>query len=520
MRLDPHVFPERLVYKPGLDTLQEAVISSHFMHGLCRDARLETYSDEQFRAKCLTIDPDSLDGTLLPALLRASGAFAAERAAAARQRARENFRHYGLDDPRRAGPAEFIAEVMFDRNFRRGSRESCAREVLCEKVRERMAAGAPIAMAIPALPFKISSPLKSRGPLPDLAEVNFILALYEVAATIELLYGQARPELPGPLAKFTVVSDGSRFDRLVEEPDGKARAYRAELVRWIERLGLERYVELVDYRALLRDRLPAGAQEAKRAIRERAVRDYARVMWPLFDPCDMAAAMQAAALADPDPESANPEGRFVSLLKSLVYTINYRALAHFAALPGGRFRALYRELAGHIFEPFAAISPDEPQGAEREVEGRAAVPETPQAKEVLRRAMLREVWGAAIEYVAEIKSDRELESEPIQACLSDHFRWTIHAKPGQLAVRVPTALGMPVQAWAGAAVFKRTRKKKLKLCALPVLALEGAGAIPVALPGSGDGRQPLFYIYPDVAFADLDGFLATVQTQLVRTRAS
>jgi hypothetical protein len=510
MRLESPVLPERLVYQPGLDTLQEAVISSHFMHRVCSDASLEPYDDEQFRAKCLTIGPDLVDGTLLPALLRASGAFAVERAAAARERVRENFRLYGLDDPRRAGPAELITEVMFDRNFRRGSRESRAREVLREKVRERMAAGAPIAMAIPALPFKISSPLKSRGPLPDLAEVSFILALYEMAATIEHLYREARPELRGPLAKFTVVSDGSRFERLVEEPDGRSRAYRAELARWIGRLGLAEHVELVDYSALLAERLPDGAGEAKRHIRERGVHDYARVMWPLFDPCDMAGALRAAALADPDPEAANPEGRFVSLLKSLVFTINFRTLAPFAALRRGEFRALYRELTGHIFEPFAALSHDEEDG------GRAVTPTTARSKEVLRRAMLREAWAAAIAYVAEIKSDRELDSEPIQACLPDHFRWTIHAKPGQMAVRIPTALGMPVQAWAGTAVFMRGRKG-LRLCTLPVLALEGAGATPVAL---GGGEQPLFYIYPDVPFTDIDDFLATVATQLVRARAS
>src|SRR5205814_10721779 len=120
------------------------------------------------------------------------------------------------------------------------------------------------------------------------------------------------------------------------------------------------------------------------------------------------------------------------------------------------------------------------------------------AKEHLRQAMLNEVWSATISYIAEIKSDRELTSEPISMCLPDHLRWTIHAKPGQLGLLTPAAFGRPVQAWAGAAGVKRAGQGGIRLCTLPVLALEGAGAIPVR---SGDGndalepvRQPLFYL--------------------------
>jgi hypothetical protein len=138
--------------------------------------------------------------------------------------------------------------------------------------------------------------------------------------------------------------------------------------------------------------------------------------------------------------------------------------------------------------------------------------------------MLAEVWSATIAYIAEIKSDRELASEPISTCLPDHLRWTIHAKPGQLGLLTPAAFGKPVQAWAGAAVFKRAGHDRIRLCTLPVLALEGAGAIPVRSSDGDDGetpvRQPLFYLYPDVACAGIDDFLAGLSSRLIRKRAS
>lgn len=511
-------------YRAGLDRIQESVISSHFMHELCRDYRLELYDDKQFSAKLVTISGNAVSGCLLPGLLRTSKAFARNRVNAARRRAVGNSARYGLDSPRNLGLAELITEVMFDRQFRRGPRQTCSRLALCGKVARQIATGSPIEMVIPALPYKLSCPLKTRGQLPDLAEVNFILGLYEIVAAIEVLYGEARPDLQGPMAKFTVISDGSRFNRLVNEPDAVVEAYRGELARWVRRLQLDGYIELLDYQTLLRSRLPKVVRDAKETVRQRALHQYNQAMWPIFDPCNMPETLRAAAQIDPDPEQDNPEGRFVSLLKSLVFTASYLSLERFRSLSAERFCALYRELTGHIFEPFVMLSAPELRRLAEEAMRGGGFPCTPGAKEHLRQAMLREVWSATIDYIAEIKSDRELDSDPITTCLPDHVRWTIHAKPGQLGLLTPAALGKPVQAWAGAAVFKRAGQGGIRLCTLPVLALEGAGAIPVQSDdSSGAPRlagQPLFYIYPDIAFADVDDFLANLESRLVRKRAS
>jgi hypothetical protein len=233
----------------------------------------------------------------------------------------------------------------------------------------------------------------------------------------------------------------------------------------------------------------------------------------------MAATLRAATRLDPDPELTNPDGRFVSLLKSLVFIVKYRSLDRFRALSRDRFRALYRELTGHLFEPFAMLSAAESQRAADVAHPGAELPASPTAKEALRRAMLSEVWGATIAYIAEIKSDRELASESIGTCLPDHVRWTIHAKPGQLGLLTPTGLGMPVQAWAGAAVFKRAKDGGIRLCTVPVLALEGAGAIPIR-SDDDDSGQPLFYVYPDVGFTGIDDFMAGFESRLVRKRVS
>ncbi len=524
MRLSDDDLPKGLSYQIGLDRTQESVISSHFMSELCRNQALELYDDEQFSAKSLTITDRALREQLLPSLRRAADMFARDRASAAKRRALNNCASYGLKDPRKLGSAEFITEVMFDRQFRRGPRETCSRAALRSRVAERIAAGAPIQMAIPALPYKLSSPLKNRGQLPDLAEANFLLGLYEIAAAVEVLYREASPRHSGPMASFTVISDGSRFNKLLNESELVLEAYRNELTQWVSRLHLNGYVEVIDYQLLLRHRLPEAARASKEVLRERAERQYSHAMTPLFDPCNIHASLAAARICDPDPEQANPEGRFVSLLKSLVFTVNYTCIERFKAMSPQRYRALYQELTGHIFQRFTTLTTTELQSYEEEAGGCHGFLRTSGAKECLRQAMLNEVWTATIAYIAEIKSDRELASEPIATCLPDHFRWTIHAKPGQLGLLTPGGSGKPVQAWAGAAVFKRAGRSGIKLSTLPVLALEGTGAIPVRCEdGSSAGersRQPLFYLYPDVAPGGIDDLLAGLSARLVRRRAS
>lgn len=508
-------FPFWFGYSPGLGTAKEAVISSHFMHRLCTHTELTIYDGDCFAARSIEIDPSKLDEILIPNLLSASRAFAAERAEAAKRRARDNYRLYGLTSPKDAGTAQFITELMFDRQFQRGGRTSCNRVIVCARVTNCLAAGRSLAMLIPALPFKISSPLKNRGTLPDLAEVNFLLVLYEIILAIELLYEEGFPARSGPSAKFTVVSDGSRFEALVREPPGRVAAYRVALLDWVRRLGLEGHIEIVDYGRLLQTRLSAEMFARKQAIRLSSGQAYADAMMPLFDPSNIAHSLAQATLIEPDPEVLNSAGRFASLFKSLVYTINYATLERFSGCSADRQIAIYRELTSQLFYSCSPIVSDGLYELDDGVSRPAPDPE------LLRGMMLREVWEATIAYLAEIKSDRDLEADPITTCLPDHIRWTIHAKPGQLCLLAPSTMGMPVQAWAGSATFKKTGNERVKLCALPVLALESAGAIPVLVGGHSKAmRQPLFYIYPDIEFTGLDPFLEMLAARLTRRRVA
>lgn len=509
-------------YQVGLNQIQEAIISSHFMHRMSQDLRLRLYDDKNFRSRLLVIDEATLARNVIPTLVSSCAAFCEERAKSARTRALTKYREYGYESPDRIGVSECITEVIFDKEFSRSAGRYNSREAVNQRIGHIVRNRLPIEMAIPALPFKIPSPLKSRGPLPDLGEVNFLLSMYEIVKTIQLIYKEEMPPGFEPTVRFTIVSDGSRFDEAINESNHAVKSYQADILSWIQLLGIGDYVRIFDYRALLQEGLPKAMWETKLALFQQARKSYARALWPVFNPDDMVTTFEAAARAELDPEHDNPEGRFVSLFKSLVYTVKYKAIENLRHLSEEQRLDLYRELTAHIFQPYAKTSASEGFHQPVEVDGQQGFVLTREAKEALRHSMLAEAWSAAIDYIAEIKSDRDLKEDPILACLPGYLRWTIHAKQGQIAVATPPILGMNVQAWAGSAVFRPTGRGKIRLCTLPALHLEATGSIPVMAESDDErhARQPLFYIDHALGVSDMASFLAALNGSFTRRRFS
>jgi hypothetical protein len=496
------------------------------MESLARDTSLRLYEPREFCEKQIKIDSDWVELSLIPLLLRASRRFAEHRAALAPHRARQHFRKHGVAQSGDIGIEHEITEALFDKQFLRGPRETCSRQVIAAQIKAIVEAGNTITMVIPALPFKFSSPLKSRGPDPDLGEVNFLLTLIEIVWTVENLYGTARPDLSGPLARFVVVSDGSRFSEIVGEPAERLQRYRRGLTHTINALGIEDRIAIVDYREVLKDRVPEALLRTKCSVAKDARRRYSEVMWPIFDPNAMARTLRAATALEPDPESKNQQGRFVSLLKSLIYTVNYKSLKTFAAasrrMTGDQ--ALYREITAHLFYPYGTAADDEyreqaPDGGNQEPERLPF-----HAREELRIAMLREVWQTTIDYLAEIKGDRDLAADPISVAFPNCLRWTIHPKAGQLALSTSHMLGTPIQCWAGSGALRRTKEGRIMLCTLPALALEGRGARPVVVAETESVEalppQPLFYLDPSISIDGMGALLVDLEANLTRLKTN
>lgn len=512
------------IYQVGLNKEREAVISAHFMQDINQQLNVHLYSTQEFSEKAFQINSKLIVDRLIPILLQASDKFILERVAAAKKRAREHFKKYGLNSPEEVGLPEKITEVMFDRQFIKGSKSNTSRRILVEKIRTLIAEQKPIKMVIPALPYKSTSPLKTRGAMPDLSEVHFLLGLTEIVRTIDFIYNQESTGANNTMASFTIIGDGKRFNEFLNEAEELIDQYQARLLWWIKKLGIANYVEILDYQDVILNVLSPKMQLEKKAIRDDVSDYYTTLMHTLFNPYDMNQTFRKAIDSDPDPESQNPEGRYIPLFKSLIYIVHYSELANYCLLHGQNYVELYIELTRHLFEPYIQLNDTELLQIRAFITNPQVEksPTQEQLFEYLRQSMLKEAWRATISYLAEIRSDRDLPQEPISTCFPNHIRWTIHAKPGQLAVLTTTAFGDPVQPWHGVGVFMRTKYNKIKLYTLPVLALEGSNAIPVTVEHSGQEfvskNQPLFYVHPDIKFTNIDDLLEQIQQGLIRKR--
>lgn len=489
-------------YQAGLSRKIEPVISSHFMSSITLDPNLQLYSAEALKKNAMWISSQAVDNLLLPALVNASHNFAAQRASAALQRARARSQEYGLDDPALVTAAEAITELMFDRQLSRKANLTRSRIVVRDDVAQLLNHRQSIELVIPALPFKIQCPFKSRGDLPDFAEVNMILFCFEIAKAIELVAAMASPASPPIQARFVVVSDGKRFASIVNVSDETIDRYRLGLLAWIKRLGVEKYVTATDYWELLDERLPEPMLAEKRKVTYDAMQIYNTKLNSAFDVFNMRESLAVSRVLEPDPEESNPDGRFAALFKSLVFTINYRALAKLE-LDETAMQDIYRKITSNLLVPF-----EEPEAVSGTM-----------TDEDLRHEMLEEVWQATIEYMAEIKSDRDLDDDPILVCLPNAVRWTIHPKKGQFAITIPSVNGFFVQAWAGTGFFRRTSRGAIQLCSYPVLGVEGIESIPVFERVTDiQGKQPLFYVDRQCKFEDIGSFADELTKRVTRRR--
>ncbi len=460
-------------YHKGLDRQLEAVISDHYIYKLMCSQSSNLYNQDLFMDKALYIDQSFLTEQIIPSIFSASEKFITNRVEAAVNRAHSNFLQYGRSNSHEVTAADVIAEAMFDRQFLKAPKSNYNRVQLSNEIRTIIDKKEVITLIIVALPFKSESPLKCRGEKPDLAEIDFLLNLYELIQVVARLYQRMCTIELDIYAKIIIVSDGLRFNQIVNYPLKKLKMYQSYLKKWIKKLNIDAYVELVDYQTLLLKHLPQTIINQKQEIKAQAVSFYKQIMGAFSDYKSIQEALNYGIKNDPEPELSHTEGRFIPLFKSLLFSMKYKSISEYCQKRQLDYNDIYLPIISYIFKTSTELDDKD--------------------LEELRLKILEEAWNATIDYISEIKSDRDLENDPILTCIPGAIRWTIHAKPGQLGLLIPTAHGDPVLPWHGISLFLLSKKNKLKQYNLPVIAVENMNAIPVLITND-PSNQPIFYI--------------------------
>ncbi|MBH1933881.1 L-tyrosine/L-tryptophan isonitrile synthase family protein [Streptomyces sp. AV19] len=432
------------------------------------DARL--YSATEFLDRAERISPAFWQDTVLPLLRRSASEQVASRLTAAARRARANSRLYGVRTP---GSAEVATEALFDGHLVRPREEFRSRAGVHRQLQLLRQSRARLRLGLPLFSRKPVSPVKNRGPYPDLADIASLLRCYELAAVLSRSYDEE--------VEFLVFADGVKYRRACGTGLPRVRDYQEALRFWCEQLGIGGLVKVVDYEEAVRSALGGEATDR----REERYRAYCALLRSghdgLFDPRDPAGSLAAVRQASAEGEQLD------FTFRSIASSVHYRA------------EDLGARLARH-----------EDEASHRYLRYLAGLLESGPSADALHAELRAEAWQAAIRYVAISLTDRELDVWSVINPAG--VKLTTHGKPGEIEIR-PTRsryLSMTAQHCTGG--IKRTptgnkvtysyrleyeSRGDVPLLLDPPAGDRAAGPLPAPLRGMLEAQQPICYLTPD-----------------------
>ncbi|POZ63115.1 hypothetical protein C2I19_04715 [Chromobacterium alticapitis] len=389
------------------------ISSGHRLIRLVRQKRFHLYSKAEFHTRAVRLPADYWLHHFVPALRAGMNETMAQRLSAAVARARRNAGLYGVAKP---DVAEFIAEAFFDNWWFKAKEDNMSRVTLRDRVRELIAQGKPIRLHLPILSRKPFSPVKNRGPLPDLAELHTLARCAEAAQVIHALSPTG--------CQFVILADGFKYNRACRTPDAFVAAYQDGLRYWIEQLGIGDIVKLENYEQWVTAGIPAAlAEERTRRYQTHCLALEERY-GEHFDADELDEGM--AALERLDDVGGQLSFTFWSVVGSVYYEELF-ALAETDSFADRHYgdevqqlyiaylSSLHRNLAEYRFQglhlPMLGYFP-------------------PERTRELFRALRRRAWEAAIRYVAISLTDRDLDV--VRRIDGDAIKLTIHGKKGEV----------------------------------------------------------------------------------------
>jgi Pyoverdine/dityrosine biosynthesis protein len=450
---------------------------------LARRPEARLYSQAEFHSVARGVSPAFWADTFLPLLRRSASEKIASRLTAALKRARKNAQGYGVGRP---GPREAATEVLFDSQLVKLREQFTSRAAVHRHLGTLRESRTPLRLALPLFSRKPVSPVKNRGPYPDLAEIASLLRCYELAAMLSWVYDEK--------SEFLVFADGMKYRRACGTGVDRIRRYQDALRYWSAQLGIDDLVKVVDYEDAVSGALGAdGTRRREAAFEERSAELHARLDGH-FDPRDPAGCLDAISRLSPEGEQLG--FTFRSIASSVCYRtegLGDRLARHTdesARLYLGYLGNLLVDLRAH---PAAARSGTRPQSDDV----------------ALHLALRTEAWQAAVRYVAISLVDRGLD---MWARVNPAgLKMTTHGKAGEIQIRPTRSKYMSITAQHCVGGVVRTQGGS-KVTYSYRLENESSGQVPVLFdqpPAHGtrsldgpvlamlEARQPVCYVDPD-----------------------
>ncbi|MCB4398422.1 L-tyrosine/L-tryptophan isonitrile synthase family protein [Synechococcus sp. MU1625] len=389
---------------------------------------------------------------------------------------------------------DIIKEIICERQFTRGARSTCNWNKCTSVIRYGIAKNENIECIIVGLPFKMPSILKCSSTEADMGEASFLLQLYEFCKVSEFIIRRfIESEWKGKVT-FRVISDAIRFMDIVNISKVAIDDYRNSLGEWIKLLKIQDYIEIKDYTETIEEKLTQERRRLKTLISSQVEEEYKAKIGASIKSYELHNKLQATLIKEPDPEKSKKLGRFVSLYLSLLFTMNYKTLSRQS---NGQEETNDEKYIQSMKEIIGILKGG---GANTDKIGRES------------EKMLNEAWTATIKYIAEIRSDRDMNEDIIEECFPDCIRWTIHKKNGQICIASRTVFGINLMPWHGVAMLKESGES-VKQYVIPYKMLEEEKTIKI----NAEFQEKIIpVLYLDKDMASTNDLYEKLQNKLTR----
>ncbi|WP_445495353.1 L-tyrosine/L-tryptophan isonitrile synthase family protein [Photorhabdus sp. SF281] len=148
------------------------------------------------------------------------------------------------------GISEVVSESLFDNYFFKIKKHYTPRNYIRDQVKKCLNKEEKIELLLPILSRKPFSPIKNRGGLADLAEIQTIIRCAKL--------GHLTNNLSPTGCKFTILSDGLKYNRACGTPSHIVQEYQNSIIFWIKKLGVEDVINFQDYESWIEEYMPSN----------------------------------------------------------------------------------------------------------------------------------------------------------------------------------------------------------------------------------------------------------------------
>jgi hypothetical protein len=429
------------------------ITNGHRALAISNEIKNALYTESEFRKKASKVSTEFIFEKVAPALINSMEQNIAHRLTAAAIRANHNASLYGVN---KAGGAEIATEILFESKLTKVIERNMGRELVHRKIKYLNDNHQTLLIGLPLFSRKPVSPIKNRGHLPDIGDIHSLMRCAEVAKLLSWVHDYD--------IHLNIFSDGFKYQRACGTPDHIISDYQTSLRFWAAKLGIDKYVKIINYEDVVTHTLGRDQARLRDEIFLNTYYKLTEQTRPLFNPKSLYASFHSIEVKVPH----GSELRYIFL--SIASSVFYRT-----GDLGDRIVSRC-DLAQNTFTKFLA-------GLHGELQG-----ETPKytTNRELIESLIFEAWDAAMKYVAISLTDRKLN---IWGKLQpEGIKLTIHGKPEEIQIR-PTNSKFPTMTAQHSVGGLIPTKAGVKITCEYRIEREAAKEIPVLLANTSSPHR-------------------------------